>query len=82
MRSSSCKPTHFNLGLIRNADLHSSPGDYLPPDMDEIAGFKSRLNERLAPVGSQFSGDSAEGEWDIADTLAQWFGWRTLLQDV
>ena len=51
------------------------PGDYLPPDADEISGFKERLNERLAPMGSQFSGDGVkEGEWEIGDTLAQW--WR------
>ena len=51
------------------------PGDYLPPDAEELSGFKQRLNERLAPMGSQFSGDGVnEGEWEIGDTLAQW--WR------
>jgi len=50
------------------------PGDYLPHDADEIEGFKARLNERLAPTGSQFSHDDSEGEWQIGDTLAQW--WR------
>lgn len=50
------------------------PGDYLPHDADEVSGFKVRLNERLAPSGSQFSNDGNEGEWEIADTLAQW--WR------
>ena len=53
----------------------SRPGDYLPPDAEEIPGFKQRLNERLAPIGSQFSGEGVnEGEWEIGDTLAQW--WR------
>lgn len=41
---------------------------------DEIEGFKLRLNERLAPVGSQFSGEGVNDEWHIGDTLAQW--WR------
>ena len=50
------------------------PGDYLLPEDDEIEGFKSRLNERLAPVGSQFSGEGVNDEWQIGDTLAQW--WR------
>ena len=51
------------------------PGDYLLPDAEEIPGFKQRLNERLAPIGSQFSGEGVnEGEWEIGDTLAQW--WR------
>jgi len=50
------------------------PGDYLPPDAEEISGFKDRLNERLAPVGNQFSGEGVNDEWQIGDTLAQW--WR------
>ncbi len=41
---------------------------------DEVEGFKLRLNERLAPVGSQFSGEGVNDEWHIGDTLAQW--WR------
>ena len=52
----------------------SSPGDYLQAEDDEIEGFKLRLNERLAPVGTQFSGEGVNDEWQIADTLAQW--WR------
>ena len=39
-----------------------------------MEGFKLRLNERLAPVGSQFSGEGVNDEWQIGDTLAQW--WR------
>jgi cleavage and polyadenylation specificity factor subunit 5 len=50
------------------------PGDYLLPEDDEIEGFKNRLNERLAPVGNQFSGEGVNDEWQIGDTLAQW--WR------
>ena len=50
------------------------PGDYLHADEDEIRGFKSRLNERLAPSGTQFSGEGVNDEWQVADTLAQW--WR------
>ena len=55
--------------------MENRPGDYIPPHLPEIDGFKQRLNERLAPVGSQFTGDGVnEGEWVIGDTLAQW--WR------
>jgi hypothetical protein len=50
------------------------PGDYLDHEDDEIDGFKKRLNERLAPVGSQFSGEGVNDDWEISDTLAQW--WR------
>jgi cleavage and polyadenylation specificity factor subunit 5 len=50
------------------------PGDYLQAEDDEIQGFKHRLNERLAPVGTQFSGEGVNDEWEIGDTLAQW--WR------
>jgi cleavage and polyadenylation specificity factor subunit 5 len=58
----------------RKTDTPLSPGDYLPHDADEIEGFKIRLNERLAPIGNQFSNDGSEGEWEIGETLAQW--WR------
>lgn len=51
-----------------------SPGDYLHHEDEEIDGFKKRLNERLAPVGSQFSGEGVNEDWEIGDTLAQW--WR------
>lgn len=50
------------------------PGDYLQAEDDEVEGFKLRLNERLAPVGTQFSGEGVNDEWQIGDTLAQW--WR------
>lgn len=53
------------------------PGDYLPHESEEIAGFKTRLNERLAPppTSSLSTRDTAESlDWNIADTLAQW--WR------
>jgi cleavage and polyadenylation specificity factor subunit 5 len=52
----------------------SRPGDYLRAEDDEIEGFKARLNERLAPVGTQFTGEGVNDEWQIGDTLAQW--WR------
>lgn len=32
------------------------------------------MNERLAPVGSQFSGEGVNEDWEVGDTLAQW--WR------
>lgn len=56
------------------ADRNSRPGDYLRAEDDEIEGFKTRLNERLAPVGTQFTGEGVNDEWQIGDTLAQW--WR------
>ncbi|EEP79148.1 hypothetical protein UREG_03994 [Uncinocarpus reesii 1704] len=39
-----------------------------------VEGFKARLNERLAPVGSQFTGEGVNEDWEVGDTLAQW--WR------
>ena len=47
----------------------SRPGDYLKPEDEEIAGFKARLNERLAPVGTQFSGEGVNDEWQIGDAI-------------
>ena len=64
---------HVLMLQIANA-FFKLPGDYLPHDADEISGFKTRLNERLAPSGNQFSNDGNEGEWEIGETLAQW--WR------
>lgn len=55
-------------------DVGCRPGDYLHYEDDEVDGFKKRLNERLAPVGSQFSGEGVNEDWEIGDTLAQW--WR------
>jgi cleavage and polyadenylation specificity factor subunit 5 len=49
------------------------PGDYLRPEDDEGEGFKTRLDERLAPVGRLGEGEVA-GDWEIGDCLAQW--WR------
>lgn len=54
--------------------ITARPGDYLQHGDDEVDGFKHRLNERLAPVGSQFSGEGVNEDWEIGDTLAQW--WR------
>ena len=69
-----------NCGFKANAEFFiiwltiSRPGDYLKAEDDEVGGFKQRLNERLAPVGTQFSGEGVNDEWQIGDTLAQW--WR------
>ena len=59
---------------ITSSNLFNRPGDYLQHGDDEVEGFKYRLNERLAPVGSQFSGEGVNEDWEIGDTLAQW--WR------
>jgi len=64
---------HILMLQIANA-FFKLPGDYLLPEDDEDEGFKARLNERLAPVGNQFSGEGVNDEWQIGDTLAQW--WR------
>ena len=64
---------HVLMLQIANA-FFKLPGDYLPHDADEIPAFKTRLNERLALSGNQFSNDGNEGEWEIGETLAQW--WR------
>ena len=77
MHFSSCWPTrnsHTNCESFQADISRTRPGDYLQADDDEIEGFKLRLNERLAPVGSQFSGEGVNDEWQIGDTLAQW--WR------
>jgi cleavage and polyadenylation specificity factor subunit 5 len=64
---------HILMLQIANA-FFKLPGDYLQAEDDEVEGFKRRLNERLAPVGSQFSGEGVNDEWVIGDTLSQW--WR------
>ncbi|XRM48292.1 hypothetical protein ABZX51_011222 [Aspergillus tubingensis] len=64
---------HVLMLQIANA-FFKLPGDYLNFEDDEVEGFKKRLNERLAPVGSQFSGEGVNEDWEIGDTLAQW--WR------
>ena len=46
------------------------PGDYLPPDAEEIPAFTTLLNSRLAPINPT----PQDLEWDIGDCLAQW--WR------
>jgi cleavage and polyadenylation specificity factor subunit 5 len=51
----------------------SRPGDYLRHDVDEIQGFKDRLNERLAPTGALSTSEDADNDWNIFDTLAQWY---------
>lgn len=63
---------HILMLQIANA-FFKLPGDYLQPEDDEIEGFKARLDERLAPVGSLSEGEK-DGEWEIGDCLSQW--WR------
>lgn len=46
------------------------PGDYLPPQSEELPAFTSLLNSRLAPTNPT----STDLEWKIGDCLAQW--WR------
>lgn len=59
--------------LPRNGQLTMSrPGDYLAHNVDEIEGFKSRLDERLAPTGS-LKESSTENDWTVHSTLAQWY---------
>ncbi|KAK0931911.1 hypothetical protein LTR57_000130 [Friedmanniomyces endolithicus] len=53
-----------------------SPGDYIPHDSDEIAGFKIRLNDRLSPpsTSSLSARDTlASADWTVHSTLAQWY---------
>lgn len=58
------------------------PGDYLLPHEEEIAGFQSRLAERLSPppgssIADNFAADGQEEspfDWKIHDCVAQW--WR------
>ncbi|KAK4232109.1 nucleotide hydrolase-domain-containing protein [Podospora fimiseda] len=63
---------HILMLQIANA-FFKLPGDYLRPEDDEIEGFKARLDERLAPVGSLGEGEKP-CDWQIGDCLAQW--WR------
>lgn len=63
---------HILMLQIANA-FFKLPGDYLRPEDDEIEGFKTRLDERLAPVGRLGEGEEA-GNWQVGDCLAQW--WR------
>jgi cleavage and polyadenylation specificity factor subunit 5 len=74
MHSLSCKLSPWFAHILNPPLIVLSPGDYLHHEDDEIEGFKKRLNERLAPVGSQFSGEGVNDDWEISDTLAQW--WR------
>ncbi|KAI0194257.1 nucleotide hydrolase-domain-containing protein [Xylaria flabelliformis] len=63
---------HILMLQIANA-FFKLPGDYLRPEDDEVDGFKTRLDERLAPVGRLGEGEEA-GNWQVGDCLAQW--WR------
>lgn len=48
----------------------SRPGDYLPPQAEELSAFANLLNSRLAPTNPT----PQDLEWEIGDCLAQW--WR------
>ncbi|EFW99349.1 cleavage and polyadenylation specific factor 5 [Grosmannia clavigera kw1407] len=63
---------HILMLQIANA-FFKLPGDYLRPEDEEVEGFKSRLDERLAPVGRLGEGEEA-GDWQVGECLAQW--WR------
>ena len=63
---------HILMLQIANA-FFKLPGDYLRPEDEEIDGFKSRLDERLAPVGRIGEGEEP-ADWQVGDCLAQW--WR------
>ncbi|KAK5166491.1 uncharacterized protein LTR77_008034 [Saxophila tyrrhenica] len=63
---------HVLMLQIANA-FFKLPGDYIPPDADEMSGFKARLDERLAPTGS-LSNSPANAGWNVHSALAQW--WR------
>lgn len=63
---------HILMLQIANA-FFKLPGDYLRPEDDEVQGFKARLDERLAPVGSIGEGEE-KGDWEVGECLAQW--WR------
>ncbi|KAF2725232.1 cleavage and polyadenylation specific factor 5 [Polychaeton citri CBS 116435] len=64
---------HVLMLQIANA-FFKLPGDYLQPQETELEGFKSRMNERLAPPpGTQLAAQD-DGDWQVADTLATW--WR------
>jgi cleavage and polyadenylation specificity factor subunit 5 len=53
--------------------LQYRPGDYLRPTDPEIDGFKSIMNARLAPPPSSSMASPGDNDWEIADTLAQWY---------
>jgi len=63
---------HVLMLQIANA-FFKLPGDYLRPEDEELSGFKTRLDERLAPVGRLGEAQEA-GDWNVGDCLAQW--WR------
>ncbi|PNS21137.1 hypothetical protein CAC42_3475 [Sphaceloma murrayae] len=65
---------HVLMLQIANA-FFKLPGDYLPAEGDEISCFKDILTDRLSPPsGTQLAKEDAANEWEIGDTLAQW--WR------
>ena len=65
---------HILMLQIANA-FFKLPGDYLRPEDDEVAGFRARLDERLAPVGRLGEEEGgAKGEWEVGACVAQW--WR------
>lgn len=53
--------------------MFSSPGDYLRPGDEEVQGFKEILSARLSPPASSSLASATDNDWNIADTLAQWY---------
>ncbi|KAK3075292.1 hypothetical protein LTR53_001493 [Teratosphaeriaceae sp. CCFEE 6253] len=67
---------HVLMLQIANA-FFKLPGEYIPHDVDEIAGLKTRLHDRLSPpsTSSLSARDTPESaDWTIHSTLAAW--WR------
>lgn len=60
---------HVLMLQIANA-FFKLPGDYLPPQADELPAFTELLNTKLAPTNPT----SEDLHWSIGDCLAQW--WR------
>ncbi len=60
---------HILMLQIANA-FFKLPGDYLRPEDDEVSGFVTRMNERLAPVKPETEEDTT---WEIGECIASWY---------
>ncbi len=47
-------------------EIMERPGDSLVPGEDEIEGLKTKLNQKLSPLG-------LESDWEIGELLATWY---------